>query len=256
MSRDRTPPDTRPASRRERAHAARKRRSRRPLVAVVVFLVVVTLGLLGGQWLLEQPFFRVHHVHVVGANHESLAQIEAAGQLTTHPLLVSLSTTAVANGIRQLPWISSVSVVKRWPNSVDITVHETHVVAVAAVAKGWVYVGANGHNVGPAPATANEPTIRSNEGATHWPFPADQNAVTVAAQLPPAFAAQVSTILVNKIGSISLLMTTPVQFVLGQPTDLTAKFVAIASVLKSETLVAGDVIDVAIPTEISVQGPG
>jgi hypothetical protein len=50
-------------------------------------------------------------------------------------------------------------------------------------------------------------------------------------------------------------MTTPVTFVLGEPTELRQKFVAIASVIAHSTLVPGDVVDVSVPDELAVSGP-
>jgi len=46
-----------------------------------------------------------------------------------------------------------------------------------------------------------------------------------------------------------------VSFVLGPPTKLKEKFVAIASVIAHTTLKAGDVVNVEAPTVLSVTGP-
>jgi hypothetical protein len=80
--------------------------------------------------------------------------------------------------------------------------------------------------------------------------------VTVADALPVTLAPQVRQIVVSAQGAVSLVLTTPVRFDLGPPTELSAKFVAIASVIKSTTLVPGDVVDVSIPTEVAVTPPG
>ena len=50
----------------------------------------------------------------------------------------------------------------------------------------------------------------------------------MASQLPRAFTTQVGTITDDAQGSVTLKMTTPVTFILGPPTNLHAKFVAIA----------------------------
>jgi hypothetical protein len=54
---------------------------------------------------------------------------------------------------------------------------------------------------------------------------------------------------------VTLKMTTPVTFVLGPPTSLHAKFVAVASVIAHSTLVPGDVVDVTVPDELAVTPP-
>jgi hypothetical protein len=42
---------------------------------------------------------------------------------------------------------------------------------------------------------------------------------------------------------------------LGPPTQLKAKFVAVASVIAHSTLRAGDVVNVTVPDELAVSGP-
>jgi hypothetical protein len=89
-----------------------------------------------------------------------------------------------------------------------------------------------------------------------WPFEhAGRGAAYVASQLPRAFDTQVSIISDDAKGSVTLQMTTPVTFILGPPTDLHAKFVAVASVIAHSTLVPGDVVDVTVPDELAVTPP-
>jgi hypothetical protein len=89
-----------------------------------------------------------------------------------------------------------------------------------------------------------------------WPFAkAGRGAAYVASQLPRAFTTQVGTITDDAQGSVTMKMTTPVTFILGAPTDLHAKFVAIASVISHSTLVPGDVVDVTVPDELAVTAP-
>jgi hypothetical protein len=88
-----------------------------------------------------------------------------------------------------------------------------------------------------------------------WPYAhAGRSAAYVASQLPPAFAAQVSVITEDDHGVVSFKMTTPVTFILGPPTQLHAKFVAIASVIAHSTLRPGDVVDATVPGELAVTG--
>ena len=82
-----------------------------------------------------------------------------------------------------------------------------------------------------------------------------RSAAFVASQLPKAFASQVSVITENSHGSVTLEMTTPVSFVLGPPTQLRAKFIAVASVIAHSTLGVGDVVNVTVPDELAVTGP-
>jgi len=231
-------------------------RRHRAFVVTVVVLVILTGGLLGGRWVLHQSLFRVEHVAVSGNHHESLDQILAVTGLSAAPPMIDVSTAAIARDVQRLPWVAQAHVSEHWPNTLDIVINEAHVVGVAPWQKGWAYVSTTGTNLGVAPATANLPTLLDSAHPTTWPFTGiGQSAAYVAARLPVAFRDQVREVVVNRYGSVSLVMTTPVQFVLGDTTQLHAKFVAIASVIKNSTLVPGDVVNVTVPTELAVTTP-
>ncbi len=220
--------------------------------------VVVTVLALGTQWALHQPFFRVQHVHLEGEVHESARQVLLATGLDAHPTMLSVSTTNIERDLRVFPWIKSVRVSTHWPNTVDVEIHETVPVAVAFAASGQLrYVSPQGRDLGAAPLDANYPTLTYlSPRSSSWPFArAGIGAATVAAALPPAFAAQVSDITVNDRGDVTLRMSTPVTFVLGAADQLHQKFVAIASVIAHSTLRPGDVVDVSVPDELAVTGP-
>ena len=243
-------------SRRERHEQPGVLRRHRGLVVTIVTLVVITGGLFGGRWVLHQPLFRVEHVTLVGNHHESRDQILSVTGLSAAPAMIDVSTTAIARDIEQLPWVAQARVSEHWPNTVAITIREAHVVGVAPWQKGWAYVSTTGTNLGVAPANANLPTLLDSAHPTTWPFTGTgQSAAYVAARLPIAFRDQVREVVVNRYGSVSLVMTTPVQFVLGDTTQLHAKFVAIASVIKNSTLIPGDVVNVTVPTELAVTTP-
>ncbi len=237
--------------------ATPERRRPRVIVYVLSFLLLVTAALLGGQWILQRSYFRVQHVVVVGNVHESTLQIERATGLALHPTMLSVSTSSLVREIEAFPWVQRARVAKHWPNTVTVSIDETTAVGVAAKGAGWDYVGRNGADLGVAPATANFPTLVDQKPSARWPFTSSAlNAVTVADALPATLSPQVRQVVVSPSGAVSLIFTTPVQFDLGQPTKLTAKFVAVASVIRSATLVPGDVVDVSVPTEVAVTPPG
>ena len=250
----------RTSTRRSRTTAAnqtpKRRRPSKSFLVVLAILMVGTTVLLGGRWLLRQPFFRVQTVRIVGATHELRTDVLRVTGLNRHPELYGLSATSLERSLSIFPWVTSAQVTVRWPHTVTITVHETHAVAVTSFHAAWAYVGANGANLGPAPATADVPTLVDPAAGAAWPYGGQgAAAVTIAATLPPAFAAQVRTINVDHRGAVSLGMTTPVLFVVGDSSNITAKFTAIASVLKSSTLTPGDVVNVTVPDELTVTSP-
>ncbi len=222
-------------------------------------LVASTLYV-GGQWVLHQSIFRVHHVVVSGELHESVEQILATTHLDAHPAMIDLSQAAVSRDLAVYPWIGSISLIKRWPDTVDLAVHEVTAVAVAYDPHHvLVYVSASGRDLGPAPTTADLPTLATTPpklAATAWPYQgAESAAALVASELPVAFASQVSQVIADASGNVTLQLTTPLRFFLGPPSDLGAKFVAVASAIAHGTFVAGDVVDVTTPSELSVTGP-
>jgi cell division septal protein FtsQ len=220
--------------------------------------LTVSAVALGAQWALHRSFFSVQHVSLLGVRHEPLAKVLAASGLESHPAMINVSASSIESDLGSFPWIDSVSVLKHWPNTVVVTVHETHPVAVAFDHQHVLqYVDEAGRDLGPAPSNVNLPTLAYVSATTSaWPYEGvGRSAALVASELPTAFAAQVDQIIENAAGSVTLKMTTPVSFILGPPSDIRAKFVAIASVIAHSTLRAGDVVNVTVPDELAVSGP-
>jgi cell division septal protein FtsQ len=220
--------------------------------------LLVTALAFGTQWLLQQSFFRVQHVTFVGLRHEGVVAVLKASGLSNHPSMINLTDATVEKNLSSFPWIKSVQITKHWPNTVQVAVHERVAVAVAFTSAHVLeFVDSTGRELGVAPSTVNLPTLEYlHPKATTWPFAkAGRGAAYVASQLPRAFSPQVSVISVNTRGSVTLKMTTPVSFIVGPPTNLHAKFVAIASVIAHSTLVPGDVVDVTVPDELAVTPP-
>jgi cell division protein FtsQ len=239
-----------------------RRRSGRLLVLKIV-VGVVLIGatvVLGGKWLLHQSIFRVQHVALTGEAHETAAEILSVTHLDAHPAMIDLSATTVQRELGAYPWIGSISLTKRWPNTVDLAVHEVAAVAVAFDAQHVLrFVSAGGRDLSSAPLSTNMPTLVTTPAslaATAWPFEGrESSAAVVASQLPAAFASQVSQVIVDAQGNVTLQMTTPIKFFLGPTSNLNAKFVAVAASIAHGTFVAGDIVDVTTPSELSVTGP-
>jgi cell division protein FtsQ len=254
---------TRERSRRDEVGPVRtsrepRRRARRLTTWLVSVGVIATILALGVQWLLHQSYFRVQHVTIVGIRHESPASVLSVSGLAAHPSMVGLNNASIVKRLEGFPWINTVAITKHWPNTVVLTVHENVAVAVAFTSHHVLdFVDAKGAALGVAPLHENLPTLSYLDGSSStWPFEtAGRGAAYVASQLPRAFTTQVNTITDNSQGSVTLRMTTPVTFILGPPTDLPAKFVAIASVIGHSTLVPGDVVDVTVPDELAVTAP-
>jgi cell division protein FtsQ len=233
-----------------------RRRFRVTRFILVTALVLATLAV-AGEWILRQSYFRVQHITFVGVRHEPLALVIAASGLEAHPTMLDVSAATIKENLAQFAWIDSVRLTKHWPNTVVVTVHESSAVAVAFNDKHVLqYVDGAGRDLGAAPLHANLPTLEYlHPRNALWPFAhAGRSAAYVASQLPPAFSAQVSVITEDDHGVVAFKMTTPVTFIVGPPTQLHAKFVAIASVIAHSTLRPGDVVDATVPGELAVTG--
>lgn len=240
------------------ARRAAPRRRHRLAWSLALVLVVGATLVAAGEWAVRSPLFRVRHVTITGLTHESEAAVMAATGLDHDPPLIDVSAASLERSLAGFAWIGSVRVTKHWPNTLDVAVRERVAVAVAYdAARRLRYVDATGHDLGPAPLGANLPTLdylHPKPGA--WPYlGAGLAAAYVASRLPAAFAAQVSVVTEDVRGTVALKLTTPVTFVLGPATDLTAKFVSIASVIAHATLRPGDVVNVSVPGSLAVTGP-
>ena len=235
---------------------SRRRRIRRTALLVVAGLAVT---LYAGHALLYGSWLRVDSVEVLGAHHESAAAVVSASGLNAHPPMISVSGAEVSSRLKELPWVAGVTVIKRWPHTIELRVAEAVPVAVAFNATGAVrYVDQHGRDLGPAPRHADLPTLSMvTPSARPWPFSGPGRAgAWVASQLRrQPFESQVSRILVTQAGTVRLQLTSPLTFLLGRPTDLPAKFTAIASVIGGATLRPGDVVDVTVPRALAVSGP-
>jgi len=227
---------------------------------VAAVVLVGSSLVVAGRWTLHQSIFRVHHVTLSGEVHESATQVLVTSGLSTHPAMIDLQQSAVAHSLSVFPWIGSVTLVKRWPNTVDLVVHELSAVAVAFDARHVLrYVSAGGRDLGSAAPSVDLPTLVTSPaslGATAWPYQGPESAAAaVAGALPAAFANQVRQVIVDAKGNVTLQLTTPLRFFLGPANNLEAKFVAVASAIAHGTFAAGDVVDVTTPSELSVTGP-
>ncbi len=123
--------------------------------------------------------------------------------------------------------------------------HEVSAVAVAYDDHHVLrYVGTDGRDLSAAPTSANFPTLTTSPvslGATSWPYRGPESAAAlVASQLPEAFSAQVSQIIVDAQGQRDVAVNDAASSsYLGPATNLSAKFVAVASAIAHATFVRG-----------------
>jgi cell division protein FtsQ len=227
----------------------------------LVGLVVAVVALVFGAWsLLHSSLFSARAVTVVGAAHETVAQVEAAAGLSDHPALLNVNGAAAARGIERLPWVASASVSVRWPDGIHVSVTERVPRVVMTAAGGqWAELSADGRVL--ADVTALPVGLVQLKAARAPGAPGttvagpDQVGLSVASTLPASFRAQVTEVTVEPAGWVQLAMTTPILVDIGNSSQLPAKYEDVTAILAGAPLHNGDVIDVSVPKAPTVTGP-
>lgn len=260
---------------RARRAAVSRSRGRRRLTVLLVVVVAVALAV-GGWLLLHSRLLSARVVRVEGSAHTSRAEIVSVAGLSHDPPMIDVDPGAASARLERLPWVARATVSRHWPDGVVVTVVERRPVAVMATgtsppprpgatptrpvpSEPWALVDRTGRVLGlvatPPPGLVHlaAPAVPGAPGST---VPPDAlPGLRVAATLPAAFSAQVTTVEVEAGGRVHLAMTTPVTVDLGTTSQLREKYEDTAAVLAGASLVAGDVVDVSVPDSPTV-GPG
>jgi hypothetical protein len=245
----------------QRRSAVTREQGRRRLRVLMIGLAGSVL-LVGIYLLLHTSLFAARAVTVVGASHETVADVVTASGLSSHPPLLDVNAGAVAAAVERMPWVAHATVQVHWPDGVRIVVQEAAPRLDMAVAGGKVAVLAASGRVLEVVAPSAVPSgllafagpvapgaAGSNLGAR------DAMGLAVASTLPPSFVAQVTGITVEPAGWVQLGLTTPILVDIGNASQLSAKYEDVSALLAGGTLHSGDVIDVSVPGAPTVTGP-
>jgi cell division protein FtsQ len=240
---------------RARRIAVRRDEGRRRLHRLVALgaVAVLALAAVGST---RSPLLDVDHVEVAGAYHTLPDAILHAGGVRRGSAMTDVDVGAVRARVAALPWIGTVSVARRWPGTVRISVIERQAVASVAVgADRWALVDRTGRllQVDPAPV-AGFPELAGVDASGE---PGDavaasaRDLVSVATQLPDTLVARVRAVGRDDSGLV-LTLTTCGTVRLGTAAHLGAKLVAAETVLDEVPLdgpgQALAVLDVRVPT--------
>lgn len=245
-----------PRIRERRAEVLRsqaRRRLRRALVVVAVAAAAVC-----GWVLLHSSLLSARVITVVGAVHTPTAEIVDAAGLSHHPPLLDVGT-ANAAAVERLPWVSSATVAREWPDGVRITVVErTPAAAVAAgTTGGWAVVDRSGRVLAIDAARPSGVVAVSGTGPPGRPGSvlADARpALRVAGSLPKAFGGQVVDVQQNPAGDVTLHLRSALTVYLGSTASLRQKYEDVAALLAGAHVSAGQSIDVSVPATPVVKG--
>jgi cell division protein FtsQ len=145
-------PDSNVLPFRRRSTAVRVRRPSpwRALAAPLVrALLVVGLPVALGLWLFTSPTFALARIEVAGNQRVDARWIEGAlGPLRGENLLL-LPLERVERTVGEHPWVARVSVEKRLPDGLQLTLEERRPAALLRAAEGLVVIDAGGRPIAP-----------------------------------------------------------------------------------------------------------
>jgi cell division protein FtsQ len=102
------------------------------LAAVGMGLGLAVGALSAWEWASTSERFAVKRVEVLGAQRATESELVTLSGLSARPNLFKLDTQAVEKAVAAHPWVQSVSVERRWPDGVVLTVGEHQPRAVLA----------------------------------------------------------------------------------------------------------------------------
>lgn len=234
------PPRVVPAGPRLAAKAAAQRRERRRellrrarLVGAVVLPLVLT-----GWVVLASSLLAVKRVVVAGETRLSESQIARAAGIAPGTPLARVDTGAVARRVKALGPIASVTVSRRWPHALRVTVVERVPVVAVPHGKSLQLLDLHGVEVAEA-ATAPRGVYRLETTSPE----ATRAALAVLRTLPHGIAGRLGSLKATSPEQVTLVLRDGRQILWGGPADSAAKAAAVLALLR----MPGTVFDVSAP---------
>jgi cell division protein FtsQ len=257
--------DPRLAARREQVRAERVRRRLSARHGVAAALVVVALAAAGGYGALHSSLTEVASITVDGAETTGAVAVVQAAGVSIGDSLLNIDTAAASAKIESLDGIDEVTVVKRWPRTLKITVIER--VPVAAVAmdsrgiggvsagrEAWLLVDRSGTVLREVTDPPRLPRISSSVVAGRRVGPQQ---ISADAKAAVALVAAMPKRALNRLDAISgsagvvtgevVIDRRRIVVEFGRPVDVEAKGKALLAVLDRADLDRLERIDVTVP---------
>jgi cell division protein FtsQ len=231
-----------------RREAGRRRLRRATLVLAIVAAAVGSLAAA------RSPVLDVDHVTVSGAQRTDAAAVVRAAGIERGDPMIGVDAGAAADRVERLPWVGRVRVVRAWPATVKIEVHERAPAAVIQVTEARVALVDGGGRVlaiepsgsEAQPADGGPVTLTGVDGRVaegEW-LPLDSRAALAVAlaarERLPGVVASVSTEL-----DAALVEGGMVRF--GSADRIDDKLTAVETVLDQVDTGCLDTLDVRVP---------
>ena len=220
------------------------------VLAVVALVVVAVLS--------RMPVFVITGIDATASEHVSVDTIAKLAAIEDGTTLLSVDTSAVERNVRQNPWVKDVSVRRKFPDTLGITVEERKVGALVVLGSGssvwalgddgvWiepVQVDSSGSDDVTASALAKAQelgcilitNVPSSVDPAQGAQATDDTVRAVLAyqdQLPPDISSKAQVYYAASTGSTSVVLSDGLEISLGQPTDINAKAQALTEILNT-----------------------
>ena len=229
----------------------RKRLHRVAVLAGVAATFIASWGIT------QTPLLDVDHIEVLGAGQSGVAAVEAATGIERGDALLTSGVGRAADGVADLPWVQTVDVSRKWPNTIRVRVVE-RVPAAAVPVKdgGWVLLDVTGRQLavvpeaGPGILRVVVPPVTATPGQL-----LDANASAVlelAATRPVTLQDRLVALTPAANGAVEGTVrlrndaTATVRF--GRPTQAAAKWLALLTILEDADPAGLRAIDVRVPS--------
>lgn len=242
--------DPRIRARREEVAAEEgRRRSARALVVGAVLTVVVMAAAST-----RTPLLDVDEIAVLGANHTVVDNVHAVSGIGEGDPLTDIDLGAARESIAALPWVDTVTSVRRWDGTVEFELSERIPVAQTVSADGAAVtlVDSDGRVLDRLAERRDDlVAIVGAAGSVDpggWLAASTLDAVAVAAAVPESLSGVVDEVAVTNGGVITLRVSDVGSVVLGTSVDLDLKFIALETMRSQVDLECVQVLDLQVPT--------
>jgi cell division protein FtsQ len=228
----------------------RKRLKRLTVGASVVAVVVGTWGIT------LTPLLDVDHIEVTGALHSGPEAVQQATGIAYGDALLTAHLGRAASRVARLPWVQTVEVHRSWPGTVTVEVVErTATAAVPSKAGGWLLLDATGRQLAltaAPPAGILRIKIAPVVPALGSQVEADTSAVLeLAATVPVSLKDTLIELRPDPGGAVEgtvrLRNGQLCTVLFGRPTQASAKWLAVLTILQDTDPARLFAIDVRVP---------
>ena len=233
-----------------RKPAQRRKRSKAAIAAIVLVVLLVVLGITG-LVLRYTSVFTITNLSIKGVEHLTDAEITELAAVPEDSTLLRVDTEAIRNRLLQDTWIEDVHVNLVFPDTLEISVKERTIAAVAEITsrdssqtKSWA-IASDGMWLMPIPdkdseagKATSEKIYEDAEKVLHIedvPYTADpemgkiceddnvNNALGIVAGMTTELADHVKTVIASDPASTTLILDSGVEIAFGSSEDIRTK---------------------------------